>query len=271
MKRSAAWLTVALGTALSTLLSLGVSSTAQASPVDERPGSIALPTPDVDWDYQIGGSFPPARSVGIVSRDRRDEPLADAYNICYVNAFQTQADEKAFWRDHWRLVLKKDGHPVVDGAWGEWLLDTRTPNKRHALTRIVGRWIDRCAADGFDAAEFDNFDSWGRSRHLVTKPDNVAYARLLIARAHAAGLAAAQKNWAEFADRGPGIGFDFAIAEECNRWDECQSYARPYDDRVLVVEYRDQDYRRGCRLWGDRLSIVRRDINVSPDGVNRRC
>jgi len=262
---------VAAVLAVAAALAVIVPASAYASPVHDRPVPVSLPTPDVDWDYQIGGGFPPAPSVGIVSRDRRDAPLADAYNVCYVNAFQTQADEKPFWRDHWRLVLKKDGRPVVDGVWGEWLLDTRTPVKRHALARIVGRWTDRCAADGFDAVEYDNFDSWNRSRHLVRKAHNVAYARLLTARAHKAGLAAAQKNWAEIADRGPGIGFDFAVAEECNRWHECRSYASAYDDRVLVVEYRDQDFAQGCDRWGSRLAVVRRDVNVTPGGVNRRC
>ena len=245
--------------------------TSDAQPEARTP---LLPTPNDDWDYQIGGGFPPAPSVGIVSRDRNDEPLEGAYNVCYVNAYQTQNDEKAFWRrnpDHWALVLKKDGRPVVDGAWGEWLLDTRTAAKREALARIVGRWVDGCANDGFDAVEYDNLDSWGRSKQLVTVADNVAFARLLTGRAHDAGLAAAQKNAANLSARGPAIGFDFAVAEECARWHECGGYARAYDDHVLVVEYRDQDFDRACTRWGDRLSIVRRDVNVSPDGPNRRC
>ena len=53
------------------------------------------------------------------------------YNVCYVNGFQTQPSEKAFWRKHRGLVLRDaDGRPVVDEAWGECLLDLRTPDKR---------------------------------------------------------------------------------------------------------------------------------------------
>ena len=208
------------------------------------------------------------------ARDRHDQPLERAYNVCYVNAYQTQADEQRFWRrnpDRWALVLKKRGRPVVDSAWGEWLLDTRTPGRRAALARIVGRWVDGCADDGFDAVEYDNLDSWGRSRHLITVADNVAYARLLTRRAHDSGLAAAQKNAANLTRRGPGIGFDFAVAEECGRHHECGRYARAYADRVLVVEYRAKDFRAVCERWGDRLSIVRRDVGVTPGGPNRRC
>ncbi len=232
------------------------------------------PTPAADWDYQIGGAFEPAAGVGVVARDRHDEPLSGAYSVCYVNAFQTQPDERRFWRKdpaHWRLVLKRDGRAVVDGAWGEWLLDSRTQAKRRALADIVGRWTDRCVTDGFDGVELDNLDSWDRSRRLITRADNRAFALLLTQRVHAAGLAVAQKNWSELAAGGPDLGFDFAVAEECARYRECRSYAAAYASQVLAVEYRRKDFRRACARWGDRLSIVLRDRAVSVDGVNRRC
>ena len=122
--------------------------------------------------------------VGIVERDRRAHPVSGKYNICYVNGFQTQADEKRFWHRHWSLVLKRDGRPVVDSVWGEWLLDIRTTAKRTALARIMGRWTARCAHDGFDAVEYDNLDSFSRSHRLVTRADARAYAALLVRRAH---------------------------------------------------------------------------------------
>ncbi len=247
---------------------------ADARPVPTAIG-VSLPTPNVQWDYQIGGAFTPARRVGVVSRDRNAAPSPGDYNICYVNAYQTQPDERDFWMDdpdHWRLVLTdENGDPVVDGQWGEFLLDTGRAGKRAALADIVGEWIDGCAADGFDAVEFDNLDSWDRGRGLISRADNEAFARLLTVRAHAAGLAAAQKNWAELSPHGPQIGFDLAVAEECGRWRECGSYARAYGDRVYVVEYRDQDFARACERWGSRLSIVRRNLAVTPAGANRRC
>ncbi|PUA81366.1 endo alpha-1,4 polygalactosaminidase [Nocardioides currus] len=232
--------------------------------------TVTLPDAGVDWAYQIGGASTPAASVGTVVRDRGDEP-AGAYDVCYVNAFQTQPAERRLWRRHPQLVLRDGGRPVVDEAWGEWLLDTRTPARRAGIAAIVGRWIDRCARDGFDAVEADNLDSWTRSEGLLTRSDNLALARLLARRAHAAGLALAQKNAAEVASRGPSIGFDFAIAEECGRFDECGRYAAAYDNRVLVVEYRRGDFERTCAAWGDRLPVVLRDRAVSPSGVDERC
>ena len=113
------------------------------------------------------------------------------------------------------LVLQKNGRPVVDEAWKEWLLDVRTPAKRQRLAQIVGNWTQRCGDDGFDAVEFDNLDSFTRSHGLLRRSQAVAYARLLVRGAHGAGLAAGQKNLAGF--DGSKIGYDFAVAEECGR------------------------------------------------------
>jgi hypothetical protein len=222
-----------------------------------------------DVDYQLGGARPVPAHVGIVVRDRRAAPVAGKYNVCYVNAFQTQPDERRFWRAHWWLVLKRDGRPLVDQAWGEWLLDTRTPAKRARLAVIVGRWIDGCAGSGFAAVELDNLDSWSRSHGEIRRRHNKALARLLVARAHRAGLAVAQKNWAEWDGRV--AGFDFAVAEECGRWHECGEYVAHYGRKVLVVEYRRVDFERTCARWGDQLAIVLRDRDLLPDGTRRWC
>jgi hypothetical protein len=208
--------------------------------------------------------------VGIVERDRHDSPVSGKYNVCYVNGFQTQVEQKRFWRrHHWRLVLKDHGRSVVDSAWGEWVLDTRTAAKRKALARIIGRWTDGCARHGFDAVEYDNLDSFGRSHHLLSRTDNKRYAALLVKRAHAAGLAAAQKNWAEWDGRS--VGFDFAVAEQCGQYRECGSYVDHYGDHVLAVEYRAKAFRWTCRHFSRRIAVVRRDVDLTRHGVRRWC
>lgn len=228
-----------------------------------------LPPGGTDVDYQLGGARTVPRHVGIVVRDRGDAPVPGRYNVCYVNGFQTQRHERAFWRQHWALVLKRGGRPVVDEDWGEWLLDFRTRSKRERLARIVGRWVTGCARDGFDAVEFDNLESFTHSHGLLTRRQAVSYARLLVRRAHAAGLAAPQKNLAGF--DGTTIGYDFAIAESCGRYRECAAFTRVYGDRVLAVEYRPRDFRWTCRRFGDRLAVVLRDRDLSPSGVRRWC
>ncbi len=231
-------------------------------------GVLALPV-GADVDYQLGGPREVPTRVGIVVRDRTAEPLEGRYNVCYVNGFQTQPDERRFWKKRWSLVLKRDGEPVVDAAWGEWLLDLRTPRKRKRLARIVGRWVEGCSDDGFDAVEFDNLDSFTRSGDMVARRQALAYARLLVARAHEAGLAAGQKNLAGFDGRR--VGYDFVVAEECRRYRECADYVHHYGRAVLAIEYRRKDFRRACARWGARLAVVLRDRDLSPDGRRRWC
>ncbi len=130
----------------------------------------------------------------------------------------------------------------------------------------MNKWINGCANDGFDAVEPDNLDSWTRSKGELTKSNNFDFAKLIIAGAHDAGLAIAQKNAAGQTALGAQIGFDFAVAEECGRWHECQRYISAYGDLVFVIEYRDQDFTFSCQKWGDQLSVVRRDRNVTGPG-----
>ncbi|MFD5942569.1 endo alpha-1,4 polygalactosaminidase [Streptomyces griseus] len=229
---------------------------------------VAPPEADVAFDYQIGGAYTPPDGVGAVSRDRGDEPAEGLYNVCYVNAFQTQPDALDRWeKDDPDLLLRDgDGELVNDEAWGEALLDTSTADRRSRLADIVGGWIDGCAKAGFQAVEPDNLDSYERSKGLLTRAHNAAFAKLLADRAHAAGLAIGQKNTTDLLGQRDTIGFDFAVAEECGRYDECADYADAYGDRVFVVEYTDDDFAKACSSVGARVSVVRRDLDVRPAG-----
>jgi hypothetical protein len=234
--------------------------------------AVSAPPADGVFDYQIGGAYPPAPQVRIIDRDRSAAPAQGTYNVCYVNAFQAQPGaEGAPWRRrHRRLLLRRGGRYVVDRDWGETLLDTSTAGKRRALAAIVGRWIDGCARKGFQAVEPDNLDSWTRSQGLLTRADNLALARRLIARAHARGLAIAQKNTPELGNGGRAIGFDFAIAEECQAYDECDRYTDAYGAQVYEVEYPDSggraNFDAACAARGTTISISYRDRDVVPRG-----
>lgn len=242
--------------------------------------TVSAPPPHAAFSYQIGGPFRPAAGVQVVDRDWHVAPAPGVYGICYVNAFQAQPEQLAWWRSHHRsLLLRRDGRPVVDTGWNEQLLDTSTPAKRRALADIIGRWIARCARAGYRAVEPDNLDSWSRSSGALTVADDLALARLLILRAHTVGLAIAQKNAAELSRTGRRLGFDFAIAEECQPYRECGRYLSAYGDGVIEIEYPDdggtRNFQLACRQRGDRISIVYRDRNVTPAGrpgfIERRC
>ncbi|MFC9268245.1 endo alpha-1,4 polygalactosaminidase [Streptomyces zhihengii] len=239
---------------------------------------VRPPAAGAAFDYQLGGAYPPPDGVLAVARDRTDGPAAGLYNVCYVNAFQTQPDEAVDWwrENHPDLLLRDaDGEPVVDEDWDEPLLDISSKEKRTALLGVVGPWIDGCAEDGYDAVEPDNLDSFTRSEGLLTADHAIAFARLLSDRAHAKGLAIAQKNTAELLPARARTGFDFAVAEECARYDECGDFAAAYDGRVFDVEYREPDFTAGCHTWGARVSMTLRDLDVLPAGepgyVHRVC
>jgi len=235
------------------------------------PTHVKLPPPAAQVDYQLGGGYALPRGVRIVSRDRTDLPARGAYNICYLNSFQTQPEETAWWRSHRPEVLLKDhGREVGDPAWpGEVLFDVRTAGKRQTLMSVQGPWIDGCAKSGFLAVEPDNLDSYTRSHGLLSQQDAIGMARLLIGRSHQRSLAVAQKNGAELAPMGHRIGFDFAIAEECQVYQECDSYSSAYGRRVLEVEYNDngqEAFRTACQVRHGRASIVLRDRNLTRPG-----
>lgn len=225
--------------------------------------AMQLPPLNASVDYQLGGAYTPAGGVQIVSRDRTATPASGAYNICYVNGFQIQPDEESSWlADHPDLILRDgSGDPVIDADWNEMLIDISTPAKRTAVAAIVGSWIEGCASAGFDALEIDNLDTYSRSGGRLTEADAIAMMRMFSDTAHARGLAVAQKNSAELVGNKADMGTDFVVAEECNRYDECGDYTAAYGDHVIVIEYRDADFSKGCSAFPE-LSIVLRDRNL---------
>jgi hypothetical protein len=240
-----------------------------------------LPPANAKFDYQIGGKYRRPRGVTVVSRDWLEgKPLrGDRYSICYVNAFQTQADvpgvnrpdEQSNWPQH--LVLDELGD---DPRWGgEYLIDISTRAKRRAALRHLEPIIDTCARKGFDAVEFDNLDSWTRFRGTPLndrvpfgKRKAIWFAALITDYAHDAGLAVARKNTPQLGRRVSRqvIGFDFAIAESCAVYNECDLYTRVFGDRVIAIEYSGSAFRAACESIGEAVSVVRRDVAVSKPG-----
>lgn len=246
---------------------IGIAAVPATSPPSSPSAAVELFTPGEVPDYQLGGAYDPPDGVGIVARDRTAEPAAGVYSICYVNAFQTQPGEQGDWPND--LLLHDDlGDPVTDPDWpDEVLVDTSTPERVAAITEIVGPWIVGCATAGFDAVEFDNLDTYTRAPQL-TMDGNLALASRLVEIAHASGLAAGQKNAAEDAAvLRAEAGFDFAVVEECHRYDECAAYTDVYGGQVIIIEYADDRYDRddfaaACAGSGDDVSMVLRDRDL---------
>lgn len=277
-RRARLLISLTLGLALTAaLISAGLSEAAPGLDQYEEGSALRQLPANAGFDYQIGGDYLLPPGVTVVSRDWfSGRAAADpVYSICYVNAFQTQADERGTdrpdERSNWprKLVLSKLGD---DPHWGgEYLINIKNNRKRHQAAHWVSQMIDGCAAGGFEAVEFDNLDSWTRFNGTPLKRkvpfgqrDAIAYAGILADLAHADGLAVAQKNTTQIdAQEAARVGFDFAIAEECTRWRECGRYTRIYGDRVIEIEYRRDDFERACETVGDQISVVLRDKLVS--------
>ncbi|OUZ12393.1 hypothetical protein BHE97_01335 [Aeromicrobium sp. PE09-221] len=216
-------------------------------------------------DYQLGGAYEPDDEVTIVVRDRTDEPDPSRYSICYVNAFQTQPDERdTIAREHPQLLLTGPDGPVTDPDWpDEQLFDLSTSELRNEVLGIVEPWIAGCAEDGFAAVEADNLDAWTRSQGLYTREDAEAFSERLTELAHEHGLAIGQKNAAEV--DGPSLGFDFAVTEECAVFDECRTFSDLYGERVIEIEYTDngrEAFVEACRDRYDEhpITLCDRDL-----------
>ena len=234
-----------------------------APPAPRSPG-VVLPVPNANFDYQLGGAYPPQNGVTMVSRDRTDPPVAGVYNVCYVNGFQTQPGERAWWlTNHPTLILRNaSGNPVIDPSWpDEYIFDVSTAAKRNAIATIIGPWIIGCRVSGFQSVEIDNLDTYTRFSSL-SEADAIAMIELFVSIAHGNGLAIAQKNSPDLVGKRTSIGLDFAVAEQCGEFNECDRYTSGYSDLVYVIEYNRAAFTRSCRDFPS-LSVVLRDVQLS--------
>jgi hypothetical protein len=234
----------------------------------ESAGSVVLPPVTGAADYQLGGAYTPASGVTVVTRDSTSTPAPGIYSICYVNGFQTQPGVS--WPSH--LVLHTaSGAALIDPGWpDEQIIDISTATKRTDAAGRLAKTIDGCADKHFAAVEFDNLDSWTRSTGALTKADAIAFATLLVARAHRSGLAAGQKNTSELGRVGPDtIGFDFAVSEECDQFSECSAYTKVYGEHVINIEYGDElrrPFAAVCAAKSTPALTILRDRNLVASG-----
>ncbi|MBO1739517.1 endo alpha-1,4 polygalactosaminidase [Leifsonia sp. TF02-11] len=273
--------------ALAALVALAVLvATSGCSAHDGAPGTrsaaagVRMPPAGAGFDYQLGGAYDPPAHVSVVERDSTDRPAGLGYDICYVNGFQTQPGaSQEFVRDHPDLLLRVRGEFIADPNWpDEYLLDSSTEAKRAAIAALIEPTIRACKARGYAAVEIDNLDSFTRSHGAMTLDDNVALASSYVRIAHRLGLAIAQKNTAEQSKRLAAAGFDFAVAESCVAYDECDEYAATYPV-VLDVEHSDDidasEFDAGCHRVAEHVTVILRDhdlVTPSHQGyVYRAC
>lgn len=255
--------------ALAAGLLLAACSTVPDEPATGPPDggdAVEAPPAGAGLDYQLGGSYPPPDGVGTVVRQYDDDPEPGLYSVCYVNAFQTEAEpDGPDGADSWPAEVVWDAE---DPMWpGEHPIDLSTPQLRDLAAAFVTERLQRCAEAGFDAVELDNLDTYERYPGAPwDRDDTIAYATSLVRVATGLGLAVGQKNTTDLLDAAPEIGFTFAVVEECGEFDECEAFAAGYGDHVLAVEYTATGLAAACVALDGAASVVRRDLDLVEPG-----
>ncbi len=218
------------------------------------------------FDYQLGGDYPLPPGVDMVVRQWLDgEAAADTYSVCYVNAFQTEADPAGpDGENAWPAGTVWTG--VEDPAWpGEHPIDIGSVERREDAAAFVRTRFAACAERGFDAVELDNLDTYTRYDDApFDRDDTIAYASLLVDEAESLGLAVGQKNTTDLLDVGPTtIGFAFAVVEECGAFDECRDFTDAYGAAVFDIEYTTEGFSAACAAIGDVAAVIHRDLDLT--------
>jgi len=253
-------------------------------PLDKARAAVPtyqLPDFSAPFDVQLAEQYTPPDGVRTLLLDRSFAPVPGTYNICYINALQTQEGEKGIWK---KAEQKGRTNLVLRDKFGKWLpdpntryakeflLDISSRRKRAAIIRVIRPWILECVADGFDAVDFDNLDSYNRSGGRLSEDDAVRFISALNSIVHEHGLPVAQKNAPGLLPRLAETRPDFAIVESCS-WDKlCKTYVEAFGDRVLMIEFDGDTFDDvACPEYGRSHSIIQRDLDfLSPEKAARK-
>ncbi|MEO7587636.1 MAG: endo alpha-1,4 polygalactosaminidase [Arachnia sp.] len=241
-------------TATSTLRVLGVAVVLLAlpgcttAPVTPSRSASAAATPTLDrwqptgtmgWHIQYQGEVG-TPDVAVLNLDGVETPASQvdalhatgARAVCYLNA----GGSEDFRDDFVSLPASVQGNPL--DAWpGERWLDVR---QLDVLLPVMALRMDQCRDKGFDGVDPDNLNGFAHDTGFpLTLADALGYQRALVTLAHDRGLAIGLKNTMELipelADE-----VDFAVNEQCQEFDECDTYAPlvALGKPVFNVEYR---------------------------------
>jgi hypothetical protein len=198
-----------------------------------------VPKAGESWQYQLTGTVDTKVDASVFDIDGADNSAAvvaalhaaGKKAVCYLSA--------GSWED-WRPDAASFPASVrgkgLDGWPGEQWLDVR---QLGTLRPLMAARFDTCKAKGFDGVEPDNVDGYSNDTGFpLSASDQIAYNTMLAELAHARGLAIGLKNDVEQVPQLVGS-FDFAVNEECSRYNECAAL-KPFiaaGKPVFHVEY----------------------------------
>mgnify|MGYP003700876223 CR=1 FL=1 len=246
------------------------TSAAMASAADGR----WRPSPADGFDWQYVAPFDFSRPTSTLNLDAFDaDPalIADLRRrgvkpICYVNV--------GAWED-WRPDRRQFPAAVMGKAYvgweGERWLDVR---RIDLLLPIMRARFRLCRDKGFLAVEPDNIDGFENETGFpISRAEQLRFNRAIAEAAHDLGLSIALKNAPELAAELADV-YDFAIAEDCFKWDWCdmlQPFARQ-NKAVVAIEYPEdgRDPLKHCAeaaALSIQIVVKRREL----DSWSRRC
>jgi hypothetical protein len=200
------------------------------------PSSWWRPTPGTSWQWQLSGALDTSVNASVYDIDLFDNSATQIAAlkssgrkvICYFDAAYEPG------RPDSSQLAPYRGNPVA-GWPGQYWLDIR----QAAVVGVMKARIELAQQKGCDAVEADDVD--GRNNNPgfpITAADQQGFIRTLAVEAHGRGLAFALKNDLNEIPQLLGD-VDFAINEECFRYNECGALT-PFigaNKAVFQVEY----------------------------------
>ena len=225
------------------LLALAPAASAREAPI----------SPGDRLHIQFSGELTVPQWATVVEVDAEDTSAATvaALNqqglttICYISAgsWERYRDDAS---DFPSTVLGRRLAGWPDERW----LDVRN---RTVLRPLMRQRVQRCAAKGFRAIEFDNVDGYSnRTGFAITRSQQLAYNRMLARMAKRNGLSPGLKNAVGLL-KPLSRTFDWALNEECVRYRECAGYKHftRKEKAVFILEYRKAEVETLCRRAAD--------------------
>jgi hypothetical protein len=181
------------------------------------------PTVGQTWQWQLTGTLDKSVAAEVYDVDGANTSAGDVaalksagrHVICYVNV----GAHEDFRTDAKNFPESVQGKGL-DGWPGEKWLDIR---RWDVLEPLLTARFKQCKDKGFDAVEPDNVDGYSNSSGFpLTAADQLTFNRHVADLAHRTGLGVGLKNDVEQA---PALApaFDFAVNEECARYNECDN------------------------------------------------
>lgn len=202
------------------------------------PSSEIAISAGTSWYWQLQGTVNTNVAATVYDIDLYDNSAATFSSlkqsghkvICYFSA-GTYEDWRSDAKSFPAAALGKN----VDGWPGEKWLDVRNMTVR----QIMMARMDLAKSKGCDGLEPDNVDGYSNgSGFPLTKDDQISFNSFLADQAHARGMTIALKNSTDLVQSLVSK-FDFAVVEECFKYNECDAYT-PFitqNKAVLNAEY----------------------------------